>query len=89
MSSPRDHAQALAATNRGWPIERVTGLMAGTAIVTTLALGYKHSPRWHLMTGLIGANLALQATAGWCPASLGLRMLGMRGAREGRAAATD
>jgi hypothetical protein len=29
------------------------------------------------MTGLIGSNLILQAVAGWCPASLLVRRLGV------------
>lgn len=81
-TDPRAHAREMAAVNTGWPIERVVALLAGGFIVGSLALGRAHHPRWRLMTGLIGSNLALQGAVGWCPASLGMHMLGLRGSRE-------
>jgi hypothetical protein len=57
-------------------------LLAGAFILISLGLGRVHNPRWRVMTGLIGGNLVLQSAAGWCPASVAMRLLGMRTARE-------
>jgi hypothetical protein len=67
---------------QGWPIERVIPLMAGSVIVGTLALARLRNPKWRLMTGVVGANLMLQGTVGWCPASGALYKLGMPRARD-------
>jgi hypothetical protein len=61
----------------GWDVNRVVSLLAGTFILFSLVMGRLHDRRWRLMTGLIGANLILQAVAGWCPASLLVRRLGV------------
>ena len=61
----------------GWTVNRATSLLAGTFTLISLALGRTHHRRWRLMTVLIGSNLILQAVAGWCPASLMLRRLGV------------
>jgi hypothetical protein len=61
---------------QGWPLERVTGLIAGVVVLTTLALGRLQSSRWRILTGFVGANLILNATAGWCPASVLLHRFG-------------
>ena len=66
----------------GWPLERVVSLLAGGAILGTCALSRLHNPRWRVMTSVIGANLALQGTVGWCPASGALYKLGVPMARE-------
>lgn len=66
----------------GWPLERMLHLMAGTVILSTLALGRLHCPRWRILTGFVGANLLLDVTVGWCPASLLLRRLGVPTAVE-------
>jgi len=82
VASARANAREMSEAVSGWPLDRVVSLMAGTATLTTLGLGRAHDPRWRILTGLIGANLVLQATAGWCPASVGLHMLGLRGVSE-------
>lgn len=61
----------------GWDVERIVGLLAGAFTLFSLAMGRLHDRRWRLMTALIGANLILQAVAGWCPSSLLLRRLGV------------
>lgn len=73
----------------GWPLERVLHLMAGTMVLSTLALGRLHCPRWRILTGFVGANLLLDVTVGWCPASLLLRRLGLRTAVERAMNASD
>ncbi|MCV7236370.1 hypothetical protein BST20_24400 [Mycobacterium branderi] len=73
---------------QGWPLERVVGLMAGTVVLASLALGRRHSARWRILTALVGANLLLNAAAGWCPMSVVLHRVGVPTAAE-RAADTD
>lgn len=72
----------MAAAELGWPIERLTSLLAGGFTLLTLALARIHHPRWRILSGLIGANLVAQAVTGWCPASLLMRKLGMRTAAQ-------
>lgn len=67
---------------QGWTIERIVALMAGSLILVTLGLGRMSSPRWRIVTGLIGINLLLDAVAGWCPTSLLLHRLGVSTAAE-------
>jgi uncharacterized membrane protein len=89
----RSSADELSQAREGWPIERLVSLLAGGVSLASLGLGRAHDPRWRILTGLVGANLVLQATAGWCPASVAMRMAGMRAAQEGgcgaRAGARD
>jgi hypothetical protein len=66
----------------GWPLERLLNLLAGSAVLATLALGRVHSRRWRVLTGLIGANLVVNATLGWCPTSVVLHRLGVPTASE-------
>jgi hypothetical protein len=81
-ASTRATAREMSETTTGWPIERAVSLLAGTFTLLSLGLGRLHDPRWRLMTGLIGTNLVMQAAVGWCPASLAMRILGLRTARE-------
>jgi hypothetical protein len=64
-------------TPPGWDVDRVVSLLAGGFTLFSLGMGRLHHRRWRVMTGLIGSNLILQAVAGWCPASLVLRRLGV------------
>jgi len=67
---------------QGWTLERATSLVAGAAVLTTLALGRRRSPKWRLLTTVIGANLVLNGLAGWCPASVAMHKLGLRTGEE-------
>ncbi|QZA09865.1 DUF2892 domain-containing protein [Mycolicibacter heraklionensis] len=67
---------------QGWTIERIVALMAGSLILVTLGLGHTRSPRWRIVTGLVGISLLLDAAVGWCPASLVLHRLGVPTAGE-------
>jgi hypothetical protein len=78
ITAARSNARELSETTEGWPIERTVSLLAGTTTLVTLGLGRRVDPRWRILTSLVGANLVLQSTVGWCPASVGMRMLGMR-----------
>ncbi|MBS4729301.1 DUF2892 domain-containing protein [Mycobacterium sp. SM1] len=67
---------------QGWTLERIEHLLAGTVVLTTLALGRKHSGRWRMLTAFVGANLLLDAAAGWCPTGVVLHRLGVPTAAE-------
>ena len=66
----------------GWPLERVLHLMAGTVVLTSATLAYLYSPLWLILTAFVGASLLLDASVGWCPASLVLYRLGVRTSAE-------
>lgn len=66
----------------GWPLERVLHLMAGTVVLTSATLAYLFGPLWLILTGFVGASLLLDASVGWCPASLVLYRLGIRTSAE-------
>lgn len=87
VASARANAREMSGSTAGWPLERAVILLAGAATLATLGLGRAYDPRWRILTGVIGGNLVLQAAVGWCPASVGLHMLGLRGAREGESGA--
>ena len=40
--------------------------IAGSFVLISLALGYFHSPYWHLFTGFVGLNLLQSAFTQWC-----------------------
>jgi Inner membrane protein YgaP-like, transmembrane domain len=47
--------------------ERAIRAIAGSFVLLSLALGYLHSPYWHLFTAFVGLNLLQSAFTGWCP----------------------
>ena len=49
-------------------IERGLRLMAGTFILTSVALGHWVSPYWYLFTAFVGLNLLQSGFTNWCPA---------------------
>lgn len=44
-------------------------LMAGTAILISLALGTYLNPAWYYLTGFVGLNLLQSGITQWCPAA--------------------
>ncbi|MGE4385278.1 MAG: DUF2892 domain-containing protein [Endomicrobiaceae bacterium] len=48
--------------------EEILRMIAGTAVLTGLALGYWVSPLWFLFVGFVGLNLLQSAFTHWCPA---------------------
>ena len=40
--------------------------IAGSFVLVSLALGYLHSPYWHLFTAFVGLNLLQSAFTKWC-----------------------
>ena len=57
--------------------ENAVRAMAGTLVIVGLALGYLHSPWWHLLTACVGINLLLSAFTGFCPAVRILKAVGI------------
>ncbi len=60
-------------------VNRYLRLIAGSFVLSSLALGYWVSPYWYLFTAFIGANLFQSAFTNWCPAMTILRKLGVKG----------
>jgi hypothetical protein len=58
-------------------VERWIRLIAGTFILTSLALSQLHSPYWLLFTAFVGANLFQSALTRWCLMEDILRKLGV------------
>jgi hypothetical protein len=65
-----------------WPAERVLFALAGTMVALSALLSVTVSGWFLLLTGFVAANLWLYSLAGFCPASLLLRRVGVeRGCR--------
>lgn len=60
-----------------WPLERVLFALAGTVTLVSALLAAVVSPWFLLLTGFVGINQWLYATAGGCPASLILQRFGV------------
>lgn len=58
-------------------IENAIRAVAGAFVLASLALGYMHSPYWHLFTAFVGLNLFQSAYTGWCPMEVLLGRLGV------------
>ena len=61
--------------------ERIVRLLAGAVVMTSLALGYFHSPYWYWLTAFAGFNLFQSAFTGFCPPEILLRKLAAKSAR--------
>jgi len=61
-------------------VERGLRLMAGVALLISLALAHFLSPYWLWMTVFVGLNLMQSAFTNWCPAMNILRAIGMKDA---------
>jgi hypothetical protein len=71
------------ASRRGWPLERVLFLLAGTMTGLSALLAAVVSPWFLLLTGFVSLNQLLFVTIGNCPSSWLLRRYaGLRGAAE-------
>jgi hypothetical protein len=58
-------------------LENVIRALAGTMILTSLALAHFVHPNWIWLTVFVGANLLQSAFTGLCPAETILRKLGV------------
>ncbi len=52
-------------------------IIAGSFVLISLALGYLHSPWWHLFTAFVGLNLIQSAITGFCLAEIVLKKFGI------------
>lgn len=57
--------------------ERIIRILAGTVVMTSLALGYFHSPYWYWLTAFAGLNLFQSGFTGFCPPETVLCKLGV------------
>lgn len=48
-------------------VERYIRAIAGTFVLTSLALGHLVSPYWYLFTAFVGFNLLQSSFTQWCP----------------------
>ncbi|MFO0754666.1 MAG: DUF2892 domain-containing protein [Thermodesulfovibrionales bacterium] len=62
----------------GWYLERITWLIAGVFALGSAVLARVHSPYWLILTGLVGINLIIFATTGFCLMANILHKLGAR-----------
>ena len=77
------HGSNGARRHRGWPLERVLFLMAGTMTGLSALLAALVSPWFLLLTGFVAVNQLAFVTFGNCPSSWALRRyLGFRSASE-------
>ncbi len=67
----------LARTDK-WYLERLIWLVAGVFALAGTVLAVVHSRYWLLLTGLVGVNLVIFATTGFCLMANILYRLGVR-----------
>jgi hypothetical protein len=60
-------------------VDRYLRMIAGTVIITTLAMGHWVNPNWYFFTAFVGLNLFQSAFTNWCPMMTVLRKLGVHG----------
>ncbi len=63
--------------NDSWYLERVLYLMAGIIVILSSLLAWLHSIYWLILTILVGLNLFVFATTGFCPSAIFLRRMGV------------
>ena len=59
-------------------MEPLIRAIAGSFVLASLALGYVHSPYWHLFTAFVGLNLLQSAFTKWCLMEDILSKMGIR-----------
>jgi len=58
--------------------ERVIFFVAGTLVMTGLALGFWVSPWWLLLSAFVGVNMFQASLTGWCLMTKILNALGVK-----------
>jgi Inner membrane protein YgaP-like, transmembrane domain len=58
-------------------LESAVRILAGTMVLTSLALAHWVSPWWLLLAAFVGFNLIQSALTGFCPAEMIFRALGV------------
>lgn len=59
-------------------IDKAVLVMAGTVVLTGLALGTWVSPWWYLLSAFAGLNMLQAGFTGFCPAAIIFRALGLK-----------
>lgn len=60
-------------------LENAIRVLAGTFVLTSLALAHWVNPWWLLLAAFVGVNLIQSAFTGFCPAEIILKKLGVGG----------
>ena len=60
-------------------LESAIRILAGSFVLTSLALAQWVSPYWLLLAAFVGVNLIQSALTGFCPAEIVLKKLGVGG----------
>jgi len=58
-------------------LESAVRILAGTMVLTSLALSHWVSPWWLLLAAFVGLNLIQSPLTGFCPAEMIFRKLGI------------
>lgn len=58
-------------------VENAIRVLAGTLVLTSVALAHFISPWWLLLACFVGCNLIQSAFTGFCPAEIVLKKLGL------------
>ncbi len=61
--------------------ERWLRLIGGVVVLGSVLLAHFHSPRWLILTALVGLNLLQSAFTDWCPMVWVLQKAGVPGCR--------
>ncbi len=67
-------------------VERGLRLIAGIAVLVSLALAHYVSMYWLWLTAVVGLNLLQSAFTNWCPSMIILRALGLKDAGSAKTA---
>jgi hypothetical protein len=59
-------------------IDRAVLTLAGGMALVSVGFAWLISPYWLFLTAFVGANMLQASLAGWCPAALIFRSLGMK-----------
>ncbi|MBL0956089.1 MAG: DUF2892 domain-containing protein [Leptospira sp.] len=65
------------ASTKTWYLERLVFLIAGVFSLVGVSLGTYVSPWWFLLNLLVGMNLVVFSTIGFCPMAILLNKLGV------------
>ncbi|TGL45002.1 YgaP family membrane protein [Leptospira perdikensis] len=66
------------ASTKTWYLERVVYLIAGVFSLLGVSLGTLVSPWWYLLNLVVGINLVVFSTVGFCPVAILLNKLGFQ-----------
>jgi len=58
--------------------EKAIRIMAGTFVLTSVALSHYVNPHWIWLAVFVGVNLIQSALTGFCPAEMIFRKLGLK-----------